>query len=73
MKQFGTTHMKQRFCKCCVSMDNPRAKVKKETEKLIKEEQDEVVHMGNIVLKYDKYGYCTVCGDYQNIECATEC
>lgn len=38
MKQFGTTHLNKRFCKCCVPMDNPRAKVKKQTEKFIKEQ-----------------------------------
>ncbi len=38
MKQFGTTHLEKKFCKCCVLMANPRAKVKKETQKLIKEQ-----------------------------------
>lgn len=40
MKQFGTTHLNKRFCKCCVPMDSPRAKVKKQTKKLIKESFD---------------------------------
>jgi adenylyl- and sulfurtransferase ThiI len=37
MKQFGVTHLEKQFCKCCVILANPRAKVKKQTEKLIKE------------------------------------
>ncbi len=38
MKQFGVTHLEKQFCKCCVLMANPRAKVKKQTEKIIKEQ-----------------------------------
>jgi adenylyl- and sulfurtransferase ThiI len=40
MKQFGVTHLEKQFCKCCVILANPRAKVKKQTEKLIKEQMD---------------------------------
>jgi hypothetical protein len=40
MKQFGVTHLEKQFCKCCVLMANPRAKVKKQTEKIIKEQMD---------------------------------
>lgn len=73
MKQFGTTHMKQRFCKCCVPMDSPRAKVKAETEKLIQEERDEVHYLGNTLSKEDRKLVCGVCGDYNNPDCVTEC
>jgi hypothetical protein len=73
MKQFGTTHLKQRFCRCCVPMDSPRAKVKLETEKLIREDQDDVVYFGNTVPKSEKSSYCPVCGDYENENCITEC
>lgn len=73
MKQFGTTHMKQRWCKCCVPMNNPRAKVKAETAKLIKEEEDEVVYLGNTLTKSETSDYCGVCGDYKNPDCVTEC
>lgn len=41
MKQFGVTHLEKQFCRCCVLMANPRAKVKKQTEKLIKEQMAE--------------------------------
>jgi hypothetical protein len=40
MKQFGVTHLEKQFCKCCVLLANPRAKVKKQTEKIIKEQMD---------------------------------
>jgi hypothetical protein len=40
MKQFGVTHLEKQFCKCCVLMANPRAKVKRQTEKIIKEQMD---------------------------------
>ncbi len=40
MKQFGVTHLEKQLCKCCVLMANPRAKVKKQTEKIIKEQMD---------------------------------
>jgi hypothetical protein len=40
MKQFGVTHLEKQFCRCCVILANPRAKVKKQTEKLIKESFD---------------------------------
>ncbi len=73
MKQFGTTHMKQRFCRCCVPMDSPRAKVKAETQKLIKEDQDEVVYLGHTLAKSEMQDYCGVCGDYKNESCRTEC
>jgi len=73
MKQYGTTHLKRTYCKCCVMMENPRARVKAETLKMIKEEQDEVVYLGNTVHKSDTNSYCGVCGDYENPDCATEC
>lgn len=73
MKQFGTTHMKQRFCRCCVPMDSPRAKVKAETEKLIREESDEVTYLGNTVSKSDRALICGVCGELDNPECVEGC
>jgi hypothetical protein len=62
MKQFGTTHMKQRFCKCCVPMDSPRSKVKAETEKLIREE-----------LNTPEKPECLVCGDRSSFVCSECC
>ena len=73
MKQFGTTHMKQRFCKCCVPMDSPRAKVKAETFKLIKEEEDEVYYLGHSVSKDDRYLICSVCGGFDDPKCVECC
>lgn len=38
MKQFGVTHLEKQFCRCCVILANPRAKVKAQTNKIIKEQ-----------------------------------
>ena len=73
MKQFGTTHLNKKFCSCCVIMANPRAKVKSETEKLIREEQDEVNYLGYTLAKSEKGLICGVCGDFDNPDCITEC
>lgn len=73
MKQFGTTHMKQRFCKCCVPMDSPRAKVKAETAKLIEEESEEVHYLGYTLAKSEKDFICGVCGQYDNPDCVQNC
>ncbi len=54
-------------------MDSPRAKVKAETQKLIKEDQDEVVYLGHTLAKSEMQDYCGVCGDYKNESCRTEC
>ncbi len=73
MKRFGTTHLDKAGCRCCTSVYGARAKVKQETLKLIKEDQDDVVYLGHTLPKSETSSYCGVCGDYQNPECATEC
>lgn len=73
MKRFGTTHLDKAGCRCCTSVEGARAKVKVETLKLIKEDQDDVVYLGHTLPKSETSNYCGVCGDYQNPECATEC
>jgi hypothetical protein len=54
-------------------MDSPRAKVKKETFKLIREEEDEVYYLGHTLAKSERDLICGVCGDYSNESCTTEC
>ena len=54
-------------------MDSPRAKVKKETEKLIQEEADEINYLGHTVSKSDRYLICSVCGDIGNDSCVECC
>jgi hypothetical protein len=54
-------------------MDSPRSKVKAETEKLIREEEDEVYYLGHTLAKSDKGLVCGVCGDLGNDACVECC
>ena len=73
MKRFGTTHLDKAGCRCCTSMDGARAKVKQETFKLIKEEEDEVYYLGHTLSKSEKNLVCGVCGDLGNDACVECC
>ena len=73
MKRFGTTHLDKAGCRCCTSMDGARSKVKRETFKLIKEEEDEVYYLGHSVSKKDRKSICGVCGDMGNDDCVEFC
>lgn len=73
MKRFGTTHLDKAGCRCCTSPEGARAKVKRETFKLIKEEEDEVYYLGHSVSKKDRHLICSVCGDMGNDACVECC
>ena len=54
-------------------MDSPRAKVKAETAKLIKEESEEVNYLGYTLAKSEKGLICGVCGGYDDPLCVECC
>lgn len=73
MKRFGTTHLDKAGCRCCTSVEGARAKVKVETLKLIKEDQDEVYYLGHTLSKDDRKLVCGVCGGYDDPKCIECC
>ncbi len=73
MKPYGKQSLITYRCHCCTERTDHRSKSKSELRKLVREESDEVVYLGNTVPKDETSDYCGVCGDYKNESCRTEC